>query len=309
MGVTYEHSVPIYLSNGGTKGEMHIESDPNQLSVYPVLTHDAKINVQAQVVLREPVKLYAHYKQPTWSPDGRWIAFYRWEYQYRWKQQQPAGSEKDMGVYVIPTSGGEMRFLAEANLIEGKGNERTVNSRGLSWSPDSNKLAFVSSVSSRKGHTDIYIVDIDTKHVRPFTADYKGNRSPSWSPDGKYIAFRSQRGNLLGDGYATWVKPSEGGKAVLMTKNAFHTPIWSPDGKAIAYTGVTQLSKKRGVIICTVDEHRKLSESPILLREFESNRIMGAVKRWTTDGKIIYMLVSTLERRYSSINVYSLSCH
>src|SRR5215813_4865075 len=56
---------------------------------------------------------------------------------------------------------------------------------------------------------------------------------PTWSPDGRYIAYSSDRGGKLD----IWVQQVSGGDAVQVTKGPGHNwqPDWSPDGKYIAY--------------------------------------------------------------------------
>jgi Tol biopolymer transport system component/DNA-binding winged helix-turn-helix (wHTH) protein len=56
---------------------------------------------------------------------------------------------------------------------------------------------------------------------------------PTWSPDGHYIAYSSDRGGKLD----IWVQQVSGGDAVQVTKGRGHNwqPDWSPDGKYIAY--------------------------------------------------------------------------
>jgi Tol biopolymer transport system component/DNA-binding winged helix-turn-helix (wHTH) protein len=57
--------------------------------------------------------------------------------------------------------------------------------------------------------------------------------APTWSPDGHYIAYSSDRGGKLD----IWVQQVSGGDAVQVTKGPGHNwqPDWSPDGKYIAY--------------------------------------------------------------------------
>jgi Tol biopolymer transport system component/DNA-binding winged helix-turn-helix (wHTH) protein len=56
---------------------------------------------------------------------------------------------------------------------------------------------------------------------------------PTWSPDGRYIAYSSDRGGK----FDIWVQQVSGGNPVQVTKAPGHNwqPDWSPDGKYIAY--------------------------------------------------------------------------
>jgi Tol biopolymer transport system component len=56
---------------------------------------------------------------------------------------------------------------------------------------------------------------------------------PTWSPDGRYIAYSSDRGGK----FDIWVQQVSGGNPIQITKGPGHhwQPDWSPDGKYIAY--------------------------------------------------------------------------
>lgn len=68
-----------------------------------------------------------------------------------------------------------------AQLIHGRG-----SARGLLWSPDSSRLAFV---SDRGDHAFIAVFDIRGKALRFLDPSVDTDQSPVWSPDGKRIAF------------------------------------------------------------------------------------------------------------------------
>ena len=59
-----------------------------------------------------------------------------------------------------------------------------------SWSPDGERIAFV---SDRDGNKEIYVMDADGKNQRRLTRNAAPDTDPSWSPDGKRIVFVSDR--------------------------------------------------------------------------------------------------------------------
>jgi Tol biopolymer transport system component/DNA-binding winged helix-turn-helix (wHTH) protein len=65
------------------------------------------------------------------------------------------------------------------------------------------------------------------------TFDEGLQNEPSWSPDGRYIAYSSDRGGK----FDIWVQQVSGGDPIQITKGPGHhwQPDWSPDGKYIAY--------------------------------------------------------------------------
>ncbi len=70
------------------------------------------------------------------------------------------------------------------------------------FSPDSKQLVFVSTRGN--GLANLWIMEIATGHARQLTAVAGGNFRPSWSADGKWIAFSSGRGNPMPFSEGRW---------------------------------------------------------------------------------------------------------
>ncbi|HET8921712.1 MAG TPA: S9 family peptidase [Candidatus Acidoferrum sp.] len=116
--------------------------------------------------------------------------------------------------------------------------EAALNLRSLSdlqFSPDGARLAFVvtepAKGESRPRH--IWLYDKSSGGVRQFTYSAKTESSPRWSPDGKQLAFLSNRD----DEQQIYVMRADGGEATALTKGKREVKqfAWSPDGKQIAY--------------------------------------------------------------------------
>ena len=152
---------------------------------------------------------------PEWSPDGRKIAF------TGYKDAGLGNGEWDIDIYVMDPDGKNRKRLTR---LPGSNSDP-------SWSPDSQRIAFV---NSRPGATEIYVMNADgTRQKRLTQGDNRGNkREPSWSPDGQSIAF------MLNDfrSIQIYVIDTDGKNRRKLTDGRHNwSPAWSPDGEMIAY--------------------------------------------------------------------------
>lgn len=105
----------------------------------------------------------------------------------------------------------------------------------FNWSPDGTKVVFI---SDRGGTYDLYSLDVKSKQVQRLHEDTNDDISPSFSPDGKSIAYLHS-----GPAGGLYVHPSEGGEprrvAEAIGNNLFGVGInsyaWSPDSKWLAF--------------------------------------------------------------------------
>lgn len=80
---------------------------------------------------------------------------------------------------------------------------------------------------------DIYLLPISGGEAKPLLKDNAWNIQPKFSPDGKQVAFISDRNGA----YNLWIMNADGTNLHQITKepnNAVHNPYWSPDGNYIA---------------------------------------------------------------------------
>jgi Tol biopolymer transport system component len=94
------------------------------------------------------------------------------------------------------------------------------------WSPDGAEIVFDVTDTT---NADIYVMGADGARVRRLTTEPSRDFVPSWSRDGKWIYFGSDRSGT----YEIWRIPSGGGAASRVTKNGGYGAWESPDRESL----------------------------------------------------------------------------
>jgi len=156
----------------------------------------------------------------SFSADGKWIIF-----------TSERGGSAD--IYRVHADGSGLERLTDDPAYDDQG----------ALSPDGKQLAFVSSRGS--GSADIWVLDLQTKKARNLTRA-PGSFRPSWSPDGKWIGFSSDRDTAVrrdggrfeqSQAVSIYVMRADGADVRRLTPAGKFagSPKWSPDGERIVF--------------------------------------------------------------------------
>lgn len=162
-----------------------------------------------------------------------------------WTQEkQNTGSASQQAP--APTSPSGKKLLTALDVL------RLENVGTAELSPDGTRIAYTVGVTEMPGPdkewrtvTHVWIVSATGGDARQFTRGNQSATNPAWSPDGKKLAFLTNRGGGE-DGRQVWMLYADGGEAWQVTehKGGITAFEFAPDGKRIAFLAVDQLSKE-----------------------------------------------------------------
>ncbi len=275
----------------------------------------------------------ANSNSPSWSPDGRWLAFVsdrEGEATGKDAQEQKRRGKGKPQIWVIPTDGGEARQLTWM--------EHGASAPG--WSPDGKYILFnahvgpseeedpdgkpfpkvrvidrlwykldgVGFIHERRSH--LFLVEATGGEPQQLTDGDWDDTDAAWSPDGSQIAFASNRRDDRwrwpgADIFTLTITNGKAGEARCLTNGSLYagSPSWSPDGKTIAFVGSPKLHSAGYSYIYTVPTDAYEVEATCLTKDQEasfsdwlnsdlSDEHLAPAPAWSADGKTLYALAS-----------------
>jgi len=259
---------------------------------------------------------------PRWSPDGKYLAFL--------SGRDGAKSEKDdedskkKEVWLLNREGGEAQKLSDT----------IQDVSEFSWSPSGDRIVLIlqdpsineieASKSKEKSdakpkphpwvidrlhfkedeigyldrrRTHLYVFDVASRKMTQITSGDYDDSAPAWSPDGKSIAFSSNRSdpedpdrNYNTDIWVVAADNADQGKSLVrVTTNlgADGSPAWSPDGKWIAFTSQLEPKLFQYATFHIAIAPASGGEAKVLTLKLDRN---SSEPRFSTDGKWIYFI-------------------
>jgi Tol biopolymer transport system component len=211
---------------------------------------------------------------PTWSPDGREIAY-----------RHQTGDDSTTEIFVVRADGTRPRNLTgndglpdwgpdwspdgewiawnaapeeggfgfDLGLIHPDGTGHRVIRPGEfveypAWSPDGRRIAFMGQVAEEGSQYDIFVMDADGTDVERLTDSPADDGWPAWSPDGLRIVFTTIRDDCLysdeddclttgdsGQWHTLYVMNADGTDERRLTRTFGQFATWSPDGLHILF--------------------------------------------------------------------------
>lgn len=208
-------------------------------------------------------------------------------------------------------SEGKIAFVSKSNendvlYVYDMNSRKIVSKKGFSsltgissptWAPQGEKLAFVGV--TKEGYSDLYSYDFRSGLLEQLTFDLYEERNPRWSPQGRYIAFSSDRGTYGKDGFSNlFLLDLSENKIKPLTFGAYNDLScgWSPDGEGLVFS-----SDRNGAYNLYFLPLDSSEQSDHLQAIQLSDLITGAFDpSFSSDGKTIY---------FSAYEGYSFQIH
>jgi dipeptidyl aminopeptidase/acylaminoacyl peptidase len=195
--------------------------------------------------------------QFSWSPDGQQIAFAAEDEAPKLPEARKGedgfeagdddiyadAAQMPMHAWVIDTAGGAARRLTAGTWSLPVVLPPAPPASPLAWSPDGKRLAIVRQATPHTGDgekTVVQVLDVATGATRSLTGASRLESTPSWSPDGRSLAYWMNRDGDPASLNHVYLAPASGGPGRDLTRaldRALYVSRWMPDGKSLLVGG------------------------------------------------------------------------
>jgi len=231
------------------------------------------INEETGEVLNEPESVPTpsmYIRHLSFSRDGKTLAYIRYE--------------THSNVQSIAFDPEKLETIGDVNMVT-RGNKQ-FSMPALSPNGEEYVLRSFPTLTQEK----IAVFNRDGSNLRFLTNDKFRDRSPRWSPDGKKIAFASDRSGK----YQVWMINADGNDLRQITfseKTGATAPIFSPDGARIAFSEIDNKHQSPFIL----DLRKSWQEQTLVpLPPMPNYKGSYSVRDWSSDGnKLLLMLYET----------------
>ncbi len=187
--------------------------------------------------------------RPAWSPDGERLVVQTADF------TNPTGRPALSELWLIEVKTGKKNRLFEGDAVQ------------PAWSPDGSRIAYW-AIPLGGGQRDIWTISAQGGTPVPVLQDPPMDWAPTWSPDGKYLYFSSERGGIMN----LWRIPIDQttgktlGAPEEVTRGAstsLHSPVLSRDGRRISYVASVEFFALRRVSLDLARAKATLEARPL----------------------------------------------
>ena len=269
----------IYWQRVGGKNPVNLTKDSNADDTEPSYSPDG--NHIAFRSEREPKGIYVMEAtsenvrrlsdtgyDPSWSPDGKELVV------SRASSQPVARNIIPSELWVINVATGSKRLLISGDAVQ------------PSWSPNGHRIAYW-GLRPGGGQRDIWTIPAQGGEPLPIMNDQALDWSPSWSPDGKYLYFASDRSGSMN----FWRVPIDektgrtaGDFEPVTTPSGYSEHIsFSADGQQMAYVQRAETQTLHRITFDPINAKTTGSHEPIMQgTEYVTNPDLSPDNEWLT---------------------------